>query len=61
MQNHETDVKEAAENIRAALQNLNELVQDAWGHDIVVQYDVRRPRHSESGNPVIYATVSMEI
>lgn len=52
---------DAARQIRAAIQNLNELVKDAYALDIIVQYDVRRPRHFEPGNPTIFATVSQEI
>lgn len=56
-------VKAAAQNIRAALQNLNELVEDAYkDHEIVVQYEVKRQRHFEqAGNPKILAVISQEV
>lgn len=57
------EVTFAAYNIRAALQNLNELVEDAYrDHEIVVQYEIKRVRHFEQpGNPKILAVISQEV
>lgn len=50
-----------AKNIRAAIQNVNELVRDAYAMNVLVQYDVKRPRHYEPGNPTIFSIVSAEL
>lgn len=60
---HDTEAVIIARNIRAAIQNLNELVEDAYReYEIIVQYEVKRQRHFEQpGNPKILATISQEV
>ncbi len=52
---------EIAKDIRSAIQNLNELAQDAFDMGVHVHYDVRRARYNEPGNPTIFSNVSLGI
>ncbi len=52
----------AASNIRAALQNLNELVTAAYqDHEVVVQYEIQTPSYISNTGPKIVATILVEI
>jgi hypothetical protein len=57
------DAVEAARNIRLALQNLNELVEDAYKqHEIRVLYEIRSIRsYYEAGTPEILAVITQEL
>lgn len=62
MNSNESTAQDVAQNIRAALQNLNELVEDAYhSHEIIVTYDIKRPMAYEDGSPKIFAIVSQEV
>jgi hypothetical protein len=52
-----------ARNIRAAVQNLNELVEEAYAaHEIIVQYEIKAPCDcARPSNSTILATILQEV